>query len=473
MHIREDSSTVSSQKTDIRKESNIFGTDGVRGRANEGYITPDKVTTLAVSVINYYNSTSHVTVNNKFTVVIGKDTRLSGYMLEPALTAGFISAGANVILLGPIPTHGVAFITRSLRADLGVVISASHNPFQDNGIKLFGPQGFKISPTEEIRISNKFHEILRAGSLSNYLVDPGSMGKARRLNDAAGRYVETVKRSFPKDLSLAGMKIVIDAANGAAHRIAPQVFWELGADIIKIGCDPNGININHGCGAIDTNTLRKTVLKSGADIGISLDGDADRVIIVDDLGNVIDGDYIIAAIATDWLETGRLITNKVVATYMSNLGLEEYLDGIGIELIRSDVGDKHVLDQMLKIGCNLGGEKSGHVIPIDYATTGDGLISAMQVLAYLKRRGLRSSQLMNLYQAYPQILKNIKKQIDPTDTRIQSFVKDIENNVLNQRGRIIVRKSGTENITRIMIEAETRTDIDMAITQLEGFLSEI
>ncbi|MDR0640409.1 MAG: phosphoglucosamine mutase [Holosporales bacterium] len=453
--------------------SNIFGTDGVRGRANEGYITPDKVTTLAVAVINHYNATNHISVNNKFTVVIGKDTRLSGYMLEPALTAGFISAGADVTLLGPIPTHGVAFVTRSLRADLGVVISASHNPFQDNGIKLFGPHGFKISPDEEIKISNKFHEISRADTLQDYLVTPGDMGKARRLSDAAGRYIETVKCSFPKNLSLSGVKIAVDAANGAAYRIAPQVFWELGADIVKIGCDPNGSNINHNRGAIETNALQKAVIKAGADIGIALDGDADRVVIVDDLGNLIDGDYIIAAIATDWLETERLSTNKVVATYMSNLGLEEYLRKIGLELIRSDVGDKHVLDQMLKIGCNLGGEKSGHVIPLDYATTGDGLISAMQVLAYLKRRGLKASQLMDLYRPYPQILRNIRKQIDLTDTKFQSFVRDIEHNTLNQRGRIIVRKSGTEYMTRIMIEAERPTDIDTAIVQVEKFFSQM
>ncbi|MDR1034791.1 MAG: phosphoglucosamine mutase [Holosporales bacterium] len=446
----------------------IFGTDGVRGRANEGYITPDKVTALAVAAIDYYNSTDHKTVNNKFTVVIGKDTRLSGYMLEPALVAGFIAAGADVILLGPIPTPGVAFMTRSLRADLGVVISASHNPFYDNGIKFFGSTGFKISTDEEKKISERFYDILkRTTKLQDSLSSPDGMGKARRLDDAGGRYIEAVKRSFPKNLSLAGMKIVIDTANGAAYRVAPQIFWELGADIVQIGGDPDGLNINLNCGALSTVALREVVLSTGADIGIALDGDADRVAIIDETGRHIDGDYVIAAIATDWQELGLLRGACVVATCMSNIGLEKYLNGIGINLYRADVGDKHVLGKMLENGSNLGGEKSGHIIPIDYAQTGDGLIAAMQILAFLKRCGLKASAIDDLYVSCPQAVMNIDGMVEVDDPDVRNFIAEIEGEMLSGRGRILVRKSGTENVTRVMIESERRADVDSVVLKVK------
>lgn len=439
--------------------TNIFGTDGIRSKANTGYITPENVMKLAISVTNYYKSINHKSVNNKFTVVIGKDTRLSGYMLEPALTAGFIAAGANVDLLGPIPTPGVAFMTRSLRADLGVVISASHNPYYDNGIKFFNSNGFKISQKDELEISRIFNSEQILSSSEN-------MGKARRIDDAAGRYVEFVKSSFPKNLSLSGLKIVVDTANGAAYKIAPQIFWELGAEIIKIGDNPNGININQDCGATHTELLQKSVLENKADIGIALDGDADRLIVVDELGNVVDGDYIIAAIAKNWKESEKLRGSNIVTTTMTNLAMEKYLNSIGLNLIRSDVGDKYVLQKMLEIGANIGGEKSGHIIPIDFSTTGDGCVSALQILAYIKKSGIKTSDIRKLYDPYPQIMKNIPKILDLKDSKIINFVNNVEN-ILKGKGRIIIRKSGTEPITRIMIEAETEKDINDAIVYLD------
>lgn len=439
--------------------TNIFGTDGIRSKANTGYITPENVMKLAISVTNYYKSINHKSVNNKFTVVIGKDTRLSGYMLEPALTAGFIAAGANVDLLGPIPTPGVAFMTRSLRADLGVVISASHNPYYDNGIKFFNSNGFKISQKDELEISRIFNSEQILSSSEN-------MGKARRIDDAAGRYVEFVKSSFPKNLSLSGLKIVVDTANGAAYKIAPQIFWELGAEIIKIGDNPNGININQDCGATHTELLQKSVLENKADIGIALDGDADRLIVVDELGNVVDGDYIIAAIAKNWKESEKLRGSNIVTTTMTNLAMEKYLNSIGLNLIRSDVGDKYVLQKMLEIGANIGGEKSGHIIPIDFSTTGDGCVSALQILAYIKKSGIKTSDIRKLYDPYPQIMKNIPKILDLNDSKIINFVDNVEN-ILKGKGRVIIRKSGTEPITRIMIEAETEKDINDAIVYLD------
>lgn len=439
--------------------TNIFGTDGIRSKANTGYITPENVMKLAISVTNYYKSINHKSVNNKFTVVIGKDTRLSGYMLEPALTAGFIAAGANVDLLGPIPTPGVAFMTRSLRADLGVVISASHNPYYDNGIKFFNSNGFKISQKDELEISRIFNSEQILSSSEN-------MGKARRIDDAAGRYVEFVKSSFPKNLSLSGLKIVVDTANGAAYKIAPQIFWELGAEIIKIGDNPNGININQDCGATHTELLQKSVLENKADIGIALDGDADRLIVVDELGNVVDGDYIIAAIAKNWKESKKLRGSNIVTTTMTNLAMEKYLNSIGLNLIRSDVGDKYVLQKMLEIGANIGGEKSGHIIPIDFSTTGDGCVSALQILAYIKKSGIKTSDIRKLYDPYPQIMKNIPKILDLNDSGIRTVIQNLEN-ILKDNGRVIVRKSGTEPITRIMIESEFEENVKKAIDVLE------
>ena len=428
---------------------NIFGTDGVRGRANEGYITPENAMRLAVSVINYYASINHKSVNSKFTVVIGKDTRLSGYMLEPALTSGFIAAGADVVLLGPIPTPAVAFMTRSLRADLGVVISASHNPYYDNGIKFFNSNGFKITEDEEIKISEIFHDMPQ-------LIATEFMGKARRLDDAQGRYVEFVKSSFPKKLSLSGLKIALDTANGAAYKIAPQIFWELGAEIIHIGNEPDGLNINKDCGATHTKLLQKTVVEHKADIGIALDGDADRLIVIDEQGEVIDGDYLIATIANAWKFAGKLKSDVVVATIMSNMGMEKYLNSIGLNLTRTNVGDKFVIQKMVEIGANIGGEKSGHIVPIDYSTTGDGCISAIQILSFLQQEKKKASEIRNLYVPYPQVMFNIPKILDLNAPQISDCINTI-NIMLHDTGRIVVRKSGTEPVTRVMIEAQSAT----------------
>ena len=428
---------------------NIFGTDGVRGRANEGYITPENAMRLAVSVINYYASINHKSVNSKFTVVIGKDTRLSGYMLEPALTSGFIAAGADVVLLGPIPTPAVAFMTRSLRADLGVVISASHNPYYDNGIKFFNSSGFKITEDEEIKISEIFHDMPQ-------LIATEFMGKARRLDDAQGRYVEFVKSSFPKKLSLSGLKIALDTANGAAYKIAPQIFWELGAEIIHIGNEPDGLNINKDCGATHTELLQKTVIEHKADIGIALDGDADRLIVIDEQGEVIDGDYLIATIANAWKFAGKLKSDVVVATIMSNMGMEKYLNSIGLNLTRTNVGDKFVIQKMVEIGANIGGEKSGHIVPIDYSTAGDGCISAIQILSFLQKEKKIASEIRNLYVPYPQVMFNIPKILDLNAPQIADCINTI-NTMLHDTGRIVIRKSGTEPVTRVMIEAQSAT----------------
>ncbi|MBQ7524080.1 MAG: phosphoglucosamine mutase [Alphaproteobacteria bacterium] len=445
--------------------SNIFGTDGVRGRANEGYITPENAMKLAVSVANYYASIGHRSVNNKFTVVIGKDTRLSGYMLEPALTSGFIAAGADVVLLGPIPTPAVAFMTRSLRADLGVVISASHNPYYDNGIKIFDANGFKITENDEINISKMFYNQPKLSATED-------MGKARRLDDAQGRYVEFVKGSFSKHLSLSGMKIALDTANGASYKIAPQIFWELGAEIIQIGNEPDGLNINKSCGATHTELLQHTVIENHADIGVALDGDADRLIVVDEQGKVIDGDYLIAAVATSWKNSGKLRSNDVVATIMSNMGMEKYLNSIGLNLVRTNVGDKFVIQKMVEIGANIGGEKSGHIVPIDYSSTGDGCISATQILSFLKREKKKASEIMDLYTPYPQILENIPRVLDLEDAKIANCINKI-NDRLHGNGRIVVRKSGTEPVTRVMIEAETNSGIERAKSMLNSTIRSV
>ncbi|MDR2458474.1 MAG: phosphoglucosamine mutase [Holosporales bacterium] len=427
---------------------NIFGTDGVRGRANEGLITPDSAMRLAVAVTSYYQRKCHSKeADYKFTVVIGKDTRLSGYMLEPALTSGFIAAGANVILLGPIPTPGVAYMTKSLRANLGVVISASHNPYHDNGIKFFNADGFKVTMEDEDGISNAYWQPLT-------LTKTEFMGKAWRLDDAAGRYVEFTKGSFPKELNLSGMKIVVDTANGAAYKVAPQVLWEFGADIIKIGNTPDGLNINDGYGVMDTSRLQEEVLKHKACIGIAFDGDADRVAIVDETGELIDGDYLISTIATSWLNSGRLRGNAVVATIMTNLAMERYLDSIGINLVRTDVGDKHVMQKMIEIGANVGGEQSGHIITGDYSTTGDGIVSALQILAYLKSMGVQASTIKKLYTPCPSIIKNIPLDLSCSLDKY----REAGERIVGHAGRIIVRKSGTEQFVRVLIEA-TSTDL--------------
>jgi phosphoglucosamine mutase len=381
-------------------------------------------------------------------------------MLEPALTAGFISAGADVVLLGPIPTPAVAFMTRSLRADLGVVISASHNPFHDNGIKFFDARGFKISVQDELEISRIFFEHPKMASNEH-------MGKAKRLDDATGRYVEFVKSSFPRNLSLSGLKVVVDTANGAAYKIAPQVLWELGADIVRIGNAPDGLNINRNCGATHTELLQQTVVEHHADIGIALDGDADRLIVVDECGEIVDGDFLITAIATNWAHTGKLRGNNVVATTMSNFAMEMHLGSRGLTLLRSDVGDKYVIQKMLETGANVGGEKSGHIILSDYATTGDGCIAALQVLAYLTETKSRASNMRKLYIPYPQVMRNVPWYLDLTAPTISDVISKIQNDILKDDGRIIIRKSGTEPLTRVMLEAKSKDKLQQAMKIFE------
>jgi phosphoglucosamine mutase len=394
-------------------------------------------------------------------VVIGKDTRLSGYMLEPALTAGFISAGMDVMLLGPMPTPGVAFLTRSLRADLGVMVSASHNPFEDNGIKLFGPDGYKLSDEIELGI-----ERLIEANGSSGLAAPGDLGRATRIDDARGRYVENLKSSFPKRLSLAGLKIVVDCANGAAYRFAPDLFWELGAEVVELGTAPNGLNINEGCGSTHPEALRAAVLAHGAALGIALDGDADRVVMVDEQGRLIDGDQVLALIAGSWQTGGRLRGDGVVATLMSNLGLELWLKGRGLSLQRTNVGDRYVVERMRALDMNLGGEQSGHIILRDFATTGDGVLAALQVLAVMLEVGRPISAVGRVFEPLPQKLENVRVATRP-DLTAPALARMIEQQRqrLGGGGRLVVRPSGTEPVVRVMVEAEDEGLLDSVLAE--------
>jgi len=374
----------------------FFGTDGIRGTANTEPMTPETALKVAMAVGECFHNGTH-----KHLVVIGKDTRLSGYMLEPALTAGFITMGMDVVLVGPLPTPAIAMLTRSLRADIGVVISASHNPYADNGIKLFGRDGYKLSDELETTIE----QVLGKGP--GRRAQPGELGRARRLDDAGGRYIEFVKQSFPRGLRLDGMRVVVDCAHGAAYKVAPTVFWELGAEVFSIGVAPDGLNINRDCGALAPGQMRQEVLARRADIGIALDGDADRLIVCDERGEILDGDQLMALIAIHLARGERLDGNALVATVMSNLGLERCLSGKGIELHRTAVGDRYVIEKMRSLGCNLGGEQSGHIILSDYATTGDGLIAALQVLAAIVETGKRASEVCRLFDPVPQLLRNV------------------------------------------------------------------
>ena len=385
----------------------FFGTDGVRGPANEEPMTAETALKIAMAAGLYF---APETGKQRPLAVIGKDTRLSGYMLEPAMVAGFTAIGMDVILVGPMPTPGVAMLTRSLRADLGVMLSASHNPFYDNGIKLFGPDGYKLSDEIEVCIENLINnqDKKRAG--------PSELGRAKRLDDAAGRYIEIAKGSFPKGLTLGGLKIVVDCANGAAYKLAPKVFFELGADVVPIGVEPDGFNINYHCGAVAPKSIREAVLSNNADVGIALDGDADRLVLVDQLGNTVDGDQILAAIATAWQSLNRLKSNDIVGTAMSNLGLEKYLKTRNLNLFRTEVGDRYVLEYMRANGCNLGGEQSGHIILSDYATTGDGIIAALQMLAIAVSANKTINEITRVFDPLPQQLLNLRiGNINPLD----------------------------------------------------------
>jgi phosphoglucosamine mutase len=395
-------------------------------------------------------------------VVIGKDTRLSGYMLEPALTAGFISAGMDVVLVGPMPTPAIALLTRSLRADLGVMISASHNPHQDNGIKLFGPDGLKLSDEQEAEI-----EVLMEGDLAAALVPAERLGRASRLEDAAGRYIEAAKASFPRGLTLEGRRIVVDCAHGAAYRVAPTVLWELGAEVVQIGVQPDGFNINRGCGSTSPAELAERVRERRADIGIALDGDADRLVLVDETGATVDGDQILALVAESWAREGRLKGGGLVATVMSNMGLERFLGRLGLALHRSSVGDRYVGERMRELGCNLGGEQSGHLIMSDFGTTGDGLVAALQVLAVLAEEGRPASIACRRFEPLPQRLVNIRYtgELPLADPRVRALVAE-EEAALAGRGRILIRPSGTEPVIRVMVEAEDAAMLDAALDRL-------
>lgn len=424
----------------------LFGTDGIRGTANTAPMTVEIAQRLGQAAGLYFMRSQ----NRRHSVVLGKDTRLSGYMLECALVAGFLSAGMDVILVGPLPTPAIAMLTRSLRADLGVMVSASHNPFTDNGIKLFGPDGFKLSDEVEGEI-----EDLMSQDLSARLASPAQIGRASRLTDAAGRYIENAKASFPRGLRLDGLKIVIDCANGSAYRVAPTALWELGAEVIKIGCSPDGLNINDGVGSTHPETLCAAVREHGADFGIALDGDADRVLIADENGNLVDGDQIIGLIAAFWKQHDRLRGNTVVTTVMSNMGLEKALAENGLELQRTAVGDRYVVERMREIGANLGGEQSGHMVLADYATTGDGLIAALQVLAVSVETKRPASEICRFFTPYPQLLKNVRYSgTSPMSSPDLAAAKAWADERLAGSGRLVLRASGTEPLIRVMAEAQ-------------------
>ena len=421
----------------------FFGTDGIRGRTNAAPMTAEIAMKVGMAAGTYFMRGHH-----RHRVVIGKDTRLSGYMVENALVAGFTSVGMDVVQFGPLPTPAVAMLTQSMRADLGVMISASHNPYYDNGIKLFGPDGYKLSDAAEAEI-----EALLGGDIA--LVEAEHIGRARRVEDARGRYIHFAKSTFPEQLRLDGLKIALDCANGAAYQVAPAALWELGAEVISVGVNPNGKNINDKCGSTAPGVLQETVVASGAHIGIALDGDADRLIIVDEAGRVVDGDQLMALIGVSWARSGMLRGGGVVATVMSNLGLERYLKSEGLSLERTGVGDRYVLERMRSGGFNVGGEQSGHIILSDYATTGDGLVAALQVLAELVTTGKPASDLLHLFDPVPQLLKNVRfsggKPLDAPHVKAAIAEAEFE---LNGSGRLVIRPSGTEPLIRVMAEGD-------------------
>lgn len=437
----------------------LFGTDGVRGTANIHPMTADMALRIGAAVGRFFRREA----GGVHRVVIGKDTRLSGYMFENALTAGLTSTGMNVLLLGPVPTPAVGLMTRSMRADLGVMISASHNPAEDNGIKFFGPDGYKLSDEAEIAIE----ALIEAG------VDPAqpaNIGRAKRIDDARFRYGERVKSSLPREFRLDGLKVVIDCANGAAHRAAPEILWELGADVIPLGVSPDGRNINRGCGSTYPQAAAEAVAAHGADVGICLDGDADRVILIDETGTIADGDQIMALLATRWASDERLAGGALVATVMSNLGLERHLASHGLRLERTAVGDRYVVERMRAGGFNLGGEQSGHIVMSDYATTGDGLMAGLHFLAEMIRSGTSASALAQQFDPVPQLLKNVRfaRGQTPLDiASVQAAISDAEGR-LNGTGRVLIRKSGTEPMIRVMAECEDAKLLEDTVDSIVG-----
>lgn len=433
----------------------FFGTDGIRGLTNRAPMTADIALKVGQAAGAHFLRGDH-----RHRVVIGKDTRLSGYMMESALVAGFTSVGMDVVLLGPMPTPAVAMLTRSMRADLGVMISASHNPFQDNGIKLFGPDGYKLSDEDELAIEALLDQQVE-------LVDAHRIGRAKRIEDARGRYVHFAKSTFPDTLRLDGLKIVVDCAHGAAYHVAPDALWELGAEVISLGVQPNGTNINDRCGSTHPQVLQETVLASGADIGLALDGDADRLIVVDDHGKVIDGDQLMALIALDQHRQGLLRGGGVVATVMSNLGLERHLAASGLQLHRTKVGDRYVLEAMRERGCNVGGEQSGHIILTDHATTGDGLVAGLQILAAMVGQVRSASDLLAQFEPVPQLLRNVRfKAGAPLETdAVKSVIADAERQI-DGRGRLVIRKSGTEPLIRVMAEGDDADEVETVVARI-------
>lgn len=433
----------------------FFGTDGIRGRTNDGVMTASTAMRVGQAAGRHFMRGGH-----QHRVVIGKDTRLSGYMMESALVAGFTSVGMNVIMTGPLPTPAIALLTREMRADLGVMISASHNPYEDNGIKLFGPDGFKLSDEDEAQIEALMED-------TPALADASSIGRAWRIDDAPGRYIHAIKGSVGPDIRLDGLKVVVDCANGAAYKVAPTAIWELGAEMIPIGVSPNGTNINDGVGSTSIAALQEKVVEEQADIGIALDGDADRLIVVDEQGKAVDGDQIMAVIATRMAEKGALTGGGVVATVMSNLGLERYLQGQGLTLERTKVGDRYVLERMKEGGFNVGGEQSGHMILLDHATTGDGTVAALRVLASLVRTGKRASELLHVFDPVPQLLRNVRysggKPLD--DAKVKQVIADAEAE-LSGKGRLVIRPSGTEPVIRVMAEGDDEAQVEAVVSRI-------
>ena len=437
-----------------------FGTDGIRGEANGSKMNADIAMRVGLAAGHLFRNGEH-----KHQVVIGKDTRLSGYMIENAMVAGFTAAGVNVLQLGPVPTPAVAMLTRSMRADIGVMISASHNPYADNGIKLFGPDGYKLSDAIEAQI-----EASLGDDQTELLADAPNIGKAKRIDSAVDRYIEYAKRTLPRDVSLTGLRIVVDCANGAAYRAAPRALWELGAEVIEIGTDPNGTNINEGVGSTAPHLLIAKVRELRADIGIALDGDADRVIIVDEKANIVDGDQLMAAIAEDWHSSQRLTSGGVVATVMSNLGFERHLSKLGLTLQRTKVGDRYVVEHMRSHGYNLGGEQSGHIVMSDFSTTGDGLVAALQLLTYVRKMDRPVSEVCRRFEPVPQLLKNVKNDKAVLENEdVKTAIKDVRER-LGKSGRLVIRPSGTEPLIRIMAEGDDQRLVNSVVDELAGVI---
>jgi phosphoglucosamine mutase len=439
-----------------------FGTDGIRGRAN-ATITPELALKVGQAAGLVFHRGEH-----RHRVVIGKDTRLSGYMIETALVAGFTSVGMDVLLLGPMPTPAVAMLTRSMRADLGVMISASHNPYDDNGIKLFGPDGYKLSDEVEREIEQWLD-----ADVAKKLAKSGDLGRAKRIDGVQDRYIEFAKRTLPRDLSLDGVRVVVDCANGAAYRVAPEALWELGAEVIPLGVDPDGFNINRECGSTEPAALCAKVREMRADVGIALDGDADRILIIDERGHVVDGDQLMAVIAESWKDDGRLSRPGIVATIMSNLGLERHLASLGLTLARTGVGDRYVLEHMREHGFNVGGEPSGHIILSDYTTTGDGLVAALQVLAVVKRQNKPVSEVCHRFEPLPQVLKNVryKKGQPLEDANVKTAISGA-NARLNGNGRLVIRPSGTEPVIRVMGEGDDPELVEEIVDEIVEALNQ-